>query len=203
MLSGLTTKYVRLRRPLVAGILAPSTADKVVREGIMSYLEVIPAKKALASTYFPFGYQMKGDVAIAPMLFPGKSAEVLGTLRARGNVLVISEPIMKDGVYVFSGIMLAFETQFIGNMAWHVAKAGYPPLSEGREPLYRSPPLLATLESVVSGEGLYVHSSEVVPISVDSLAPVPLALLGLASWRRGRLAARKEGEEGREDPGEG
>ena len=208
MLSNLTTKYEKLRRPLVAGILAPSTADKVVKEGILSYLEVIPARKELAITYFPKGYKMKGDVAIAPMLFPGKSAEALPVLRKRGTVLVISEPVFEKGRYVFSGIMLAFETQFIGNMSWHVARAGYPPLKESAEPLYLSPPLLATLESVVSGEGLYVYSVKTAPVEVkvENLKgglSLPLAFLGLASWRRDRLASRKEAEEEREGADEG
>jgi len=203
VLSSLTSRYVKLRRPLVAGLLAPSTADKVVEGGILSYLEVIPAKKSLALTYFPKGYEMKGDVAIAPMLFAGESARVLAKLRKRGSVLVVSESKFDGNKYVFSGIMLAFDTRFIGNMAWHVAKAGYPPFVEGEEPLYLSPPLLATLESVISGEGLYVHSTNLVPVEITKnevgrATSLPLVFLGLASWRRDRLASRKEARRGGE-----
>jgi len=167
----------------------------------LSYLEVIPAKKSLALTYFPRGYEMKGDVAIAPILFSGESARVLPKLRRRGSVLVISEPEFDGNKYVFSGIMLAFETRFIGNMVWHVAKASYPPYAEGEEPLYLSPPLLATLESVISGEGLYVYSSALVPVEIvkgelGRAASFPLVFLGLASWRRDRLASREEARKG-------
>ncbi len=208
MLQRLTSVYVKLKRPLVAGLLAPPSVDETTDGGLLTYLEVIPAKKGLASTYFPKGFKMKGDVALAPMFFPKEVVDAVYKLRKRGTVVVVSECMYEKGRYVFKGLMLSFKTMYIGNLAWHEATGGYPPLMEFTSPLYYSPPLLATVESVISGTGLYAYSFELVPVKVKGevkggALALPLALMGIANWRRERLASRKEGEGGGEASGEG
>ncbi|ABU81766.1 hypothetical protein [Ignicoccus hospitalis] len=204
MLASLTDAYVRLKRPLVMGLVSPPTLDKVTSEGVIVNLEVFTRDERLAATYFPKFYVWKDGLAAAPMLVRKEDALALNELRERGNVIIISQLKTKGKVYVFDGIMIAVRNKFVGNMAWYSAEGGYPPLAVGEEPLYRSPPLLATVESIISGEGAYVYSERVVEVDVKKLLiPPPLALLGIAGWRMRRLAARKEVGEGRRNAEEG
>lgn len=206
-LSELTSRLLRMKRPLVAGVVGPPELDAVTKGGIITYLQVAPASPGLAQTYFPLGYETKGGIAYAKIFLSEKDSKALNELRKRvrgkGSVIIVSEAKKLKDYYIFkNGIMLAIKCSHLGLMSWHALVGSYPPLELKEEPLYPSPTLLATVESVFSGYGLYIPSFVEVPVVVkeereEHKLPLPLSLLlALPAWRAKRLASGKEAESG-------
>jgi len=203
-LSDVTTKFLTMKRPLLAGVVGPPELDVVTERGLITYLEVTPASRGLAQTYFPLGYEMKGGIAYAKTLIPKDKLEAFNTLRKSvkgiGSLIVVSEAEKEGDYYVFrNGILIAVKCSHLALLSWHVAKGLYPPLEVKEVPLYNSPHLLALVESIMSGYGLYEPSFQEVPVIIKDVKeeeqklPLPLSmLLLLPAWRARRVASRKE-----------
>ncbi len=203
-LSGVTTKFLTMKRPLVAGVVGPPELDVVVEKGLITYLEVSPTSRGLAQTYFPLGYEIKGGIAYVKILIPKTVLKPFNALRNAvkgiGSLVVVSEAEKEGNHYVFrNGIMIAVKCSHLGLLSWHVTQGLYPPLELKEEPLYKSPHILALVESIMSGYGLYEPSFQEIPIVISRVPseehkiPPPLSLLlTLPAWRAHRLASHKE-----------
>ncbi len=193
-----------MKRPLLAGVVGPPELDVVTERGLITYLEVTPASRDLAQTYFPLGYEVKGGIAYAKILIPKDKLNAFNALRkvvkGIGSLIVVSEAEKEGDYYVFyNGILIAVKCSHLALLSWHMVKGLYPPLELKEEPLYKSPHLLALVESIMSGYGLYEPSFQEVPVIIKEVKekkrrlPLPLSmLLLLPAWRARRVASRKE-----------